>query len=154
MCRVLSVSKSGFYDWRSRPESQRCKENGRLLDKLKKSFAQSQRTYGVRRLTEDLKELGEPVNHKRVARLKQENSIYPKQHKAFVVTTDSTHGQGVADNLLDRQFDVDNPNAVWVSDITSRSYLKGNMRVKSFQITFRIGFMINYECPYIDEVLH
>ncbi len=83
MCRVLSVSKSGFYDWRSRPESQRHKENDQLLEKLKKSFTASHRTYGVRRLTEDLKDLGEPVNHKRVARLKQENNIYPKQHKAF-----------------------------------------------------------------------
>jgi transposase InsO family protein len=118
MCRVLSVSKSGFYDWRSRPESHRTKENKQLLEKLKKSFMDSHHTYGVRHLTEDLNNLGEPVNHKRVARLKQENSIYPKQHKAFVVTTDSTHGQGVADNLLARQFDVDKPNAVWVSDIT------------------------------------
>ncbi len=112
------MSKSGFYDWRSRPKSHRHTENEQLLKQLKQCFVDSQRTYGVRRLTNDLCDLGQRVNHKRVARLKQENAIYPKQHKAFVVTTDPGHGQAVADNVLDRQFTVDKPNAVWVSDIT------------------------------------
>ncbi|MEO1926768.1 MAG: IS3 family transposase, partial [Gammaproteobacteria bacterium] len=101
------MSKSGFYDWRSRPKSHRQVENKQLLEQLKQCFVDSQRTYGVRRLTDDLCDLGKPVNHKRVARLKQVNGIYPKQHKAFVVTTDSSHGQAVADNVLDRQFTVD-----------------------------------------------
>ena len=98
--------------------SQRQWENTRIVGILKDCFYQSQRTYGVRRLTDDLKELGEDVNHKRVARLKQENAIYPKQHKAYVVTTDSSHGKAVAENVLDRQFTVEKPNDVWVSDIT------------------------------------
>ena len=85
---------------------------------MKQCFQDSQKTYGVIRLTEDLKEQGENINHKRVARLKRENSIYPKQHKAFVVTTDSTHGKAVASNVLNRQFRVFKPNEVWVSDIT------------------------------------
>jgi len=117
-CQVLGVSKSGFYDWRSRPESDRQREDKRLVEQLKQCFIESQRTYGVRRLTEDLNELGEVINHKRVARLKQEYSIYPKQHKKFVVTTDSTHGKAVANNRLDREFTVSEPNEVWVSDIT------------------------------------
>ena len=90
-CRVLNVSRSGFYDWRSRPESQRKKDNNRLLDQLKQCFTDSYRTYSVKRLTQDLSDLNEPINHKRIARLKQENDIYPKQHKRFVVTTDSSH---------------------------------------------------------------
>ena len=85
---------------------------------MESSFHQSQRTYGVRRLTDDLNEAGEIVNHKRVARLKQKYGLYPKQHKAFVVTTDSSHGKAVSDNVLDRQFTVTRPNEVWVSDIT------------------------------------
>lgn len=68
----------------------------------------------MRRLTEDLNYFSEPV----VRRLKQLHCIYPKQHKAFVVTTDPGHGQAVADNVLGRQYKVDRPNAVWVSDIT------------------------------------
>ena len=98
--------------------SERQRENMRIVKIMKDCFYQSQRTYGVRRLTDDLKDMGEEVNHKRVARLKQENAIYPKQHKAYVVTADPSHGQGVAENILDRQFQVDRPNEVWVSDIT------------------------------------
>lgn len=56
------------------------------------SSVKSQHTYGVLRLTDDLKDLGEDINHKRIARLKQAHGIYPKQYKKFVVTTDSTHG--------------------------------------------------------------
>jgi len=114
----LGVSKSGFYDWRSRSECERQKQDDRLVEKLKIHFHQSQRTYGVRRLTDDLIESGEIVNHKRVARLKRKHGIYPKQHKSFVVTTDSSHGKAIAENVLDRQFAVDTPNKAWVSDIT------------------------------------
>lgn len=117
-CAAMGVSKSGYYDWRDRPLSQRKQDDARLLVKLKDCFVQSERTYGVRRLTDDLQDTGEVVNHKRVARIKRENAIYPKQHKAYVVTTDSTHGKAVAKNVLDRQFTVDKPNEVWVSDIT------------------------------------
>jgi putative transposase len=74
--------------------------------------------YGVPRLTQELKAQGETINHKRVARLKREHSIYPKQHKRFVVTTDSNHKQPIAQNTLNREFSVDKPNKVWVSDIT------------------------------------
>lgn len=88
------------------------------MEKLYDSFEQSQRTYGVRRLTDDINDTGEQVNRKRVARLKRENNVYPKQYKAYVVTTDSEHGKAVADNILNRQFTVSQPNEVWVSDIT------------------------------------
>jgi putative transposase len=98
--------------------SQRKQKDVRVLEQLKRFFRESQRTYGVRRLTDDLKDAGEDVNHKRVARLKRENGIYPKQYKAYVVTTDSSHGRAVSDNILNRQFTVGAPNAVWVSDIT------------------------------------
>lgn len=118
-CRTLGVSRSGYYDWRSRPESHRQQEDKqRLLLQLKACFIDSQRTYGIRRLTADLQALGETVNHKRVARLKRAHGIYPKQHKHFVITTDSRHGKAVADNQLEREFSVSKANAVWVSDIT------------------------------------
>ncbi|WMS89215.1 IS3 family transposase [Pleionea litopenaei] len=117
-CRALGVSYSGYYDWRSRPPSARQIEDERLLGKLVECFNDNEQTYGVPRLTKELKESGEPVNHKRVARLKRENNIYPKQFKAFVVTTDSSHGKPVANNLLNREFKVEEANQVWVSDIT------------------------------------
>jgi len=68
----------------------------------------------VRRLIKDLSDLGGPIKLKRVARLKQENDIYPKQDKRFIVTTDS---KAIASNLLSRQFDVTQSDVIWVSDI-------------------------------------
>ncbi|MEE4245401.1 MAG: IS3 family transposase, partial [Kangiellaceae bacterium] len=118
LCRTLEVSTSGYHDWRSRPESARQIDNKRLLDKLWSSFNDSNKTYGVIRLTKELNESGEPVNHKRVARLKRVHNVYPKQFKRFVVTTDSSHGKTVARNILARQFSVKVPNDVWVSGIT------------------------------------
>ena len=117
-CRVLRVSKSGFYDWRGKPKSRRQQEDERLSEVLVQCLNRSRRTYGVLRLTDDLADLGEKINHKRVARIKRENAIYPKQHKAFVVTTDSTHGKAISSNYLNRQFSTPRPNEAWVSDIT------------------------------------
>jgi len=117
-CKILGVSKSGYYDWRSRPESKRDRRNKALLEKLKQSFDNSHKTYGVIRLTEDLNASGENVNHKRIARLKRKHSIYPVQYKRYVVTTDSDHLMPIADNLLNREFTNREHNEVWVSDIT------------------------------------
>ena len=124
MFRVLQVSPSGFYQWRSRPVRDQS-EDSRVLELLLDLFDESYGTYGTKRLTHDLNEQGETINHKRVARIKRQNGLYPKQHKQFVSTTDSGHGLPVAKNVLDRQFIVDKPNHAWVSDITYIPYQKG-----------------------------
>ena len=118
MCDVLAVSPSGYHAWRSRPESKRDQENQVILDKLKYYHQESRQTYGVKRLQADLHEDGWTVNHKRIARLKQENDLYPKTYKSFVVTTDSNHDNPIAENVLNREFEQKRQNAVWVSDIT------------------------------------
>ena len=122
----MNVSSSGFYQWRSRPEPD-LTEDQRILDTLINLFDDSLGTYGIKRLTNDLKDLGEDINHKRVARIKRENGLYPKQCKRFVATTDSGHGKPVANNTLNRQFIVESPNKVWVSDITYINYNKGTL---------------------------
>ena len=118
LCRVLEVSRSGYYAWKKRPKSLRQQENELLLEKIKDSFENSNKTYGVRRITDDLHDQGKAANHKRVARIKRENGIYPKQYKAFVVTTDSDHDKPVARNFLRRNFCAEEPNQVWVTDLT------------------------------------
>lgn len=115
---MLNVSPSGFYAWRDRPPSPRDRLNSELVSLISQSLDESDYTYGVRRITEDLHEWGRLVNRKRVARLKRRNGLYPKQVKAFVLTTDSAHSRPVSDNVLDRRFEVDRMNAIWVSDIT------------------------------------
>ncbi len=118
VCFVLGVPPSGYYAWRERPVSEREKDNQRILSLIEDSFEQSHNTYGIRRITEDLNDLGEACHHKRVQRLKQAYNIYPKQVKQRINTTDSNHNGPIFHNYLRRNFTVDAPNQVWVSDLT------------------------------------
>ena len=118
ICRALKVSRSGYYTWLSRPESDRSKSNCRLLSEIRLVHKRSRRHYGSPRVTAELNESGFACSENRVARLMRLNGIYAKGRRKYRATTDSKHPYPVASNLLDRQFVVDRPNAVWVSDIT------------------------------------
>jgi putative transposase len=118
MCRVLEVSASGYYAWRSRPQSERARYNDQLIGKIRLIHRQSRQNYGSPKVYRRLRQDGEECNHKRVERLMRENSLRAKRVKKFKVTTDSRHSEPVADNLLDRAFKVSGPDKVWVSDIT------------------------------------
>jgi len=118
MCRVLEVSRSGYYAWRSRRASNRESENKVLAEKIKTIHAKSRKTYGSPRIHRRLMAEGFRCSRGRVARLMRRHDIRAKSKRKFVVTTDSKHNFPVAANLLDRQFDVESPNCAWVSDIT------------------------------------
>ena len=118
LCRNLQVSRSGFYAWRGRPESQRRQEDRRLTQVIRTAHRESRCTYGSPRLHADLHELGERVSRKRIARLMQEAGLEARRRRRFKRTTDSNHSHPIAANLLDRQFTVDRPNLWWAGDIT------------------------------------
>lgn len=118
MCRALSVSRSGFYAWSIRPESNREQRNKQLLVLIKSSFARSRKTYGYRRIHKDLKMMKVSCGKHRIAKLMQANNIVPKMRKKFRVTTNSTHLRPIQENSLKREFNTDLPNQRWVSDIT------------------------------------
>jgi putative transposase len=118
MCRVLEVSASGYYRWCSRCKSKRAKENDQLLGKIRELHKQSRNHYGSPKIYRSLRQSGEICNHKRVERLMRCNGIAAKRVKKFKLTTNSRHSEPVAENLLDRQFKVTQPDKVWVSDIT------------------------------------
>jgi putative transposase len=118
MCRILQVSRSGYYAWLSRPESRRSFENRRLLSQIRMIHDRSRRLYGSPRITAELRAEGFGCGENRVARLMRLHGIRARTAPKFKVTTDSKHNLPVAPNLLNRQFTVDRPNAVWVSDIT------------------------------------
>ena len=118
MCRVLEVNPSGYYAWRRRKPSARAAENARLLERIKAMHAESRGNYGSAKLYRCLRHDGERVNHKRVARLMKENAICAKRARKFKRTTDSRHRLPVAENVLERKFEVARPNEVWTSDIT------------------------------------
>lgn len=118
MCRVLGVSRSGYYRWRCRPQSRRSEYNELLLVKIKSIFKKSRKTYGSPRVYVQLRAEGETCGKRRVERLMSANGILAKQRRKFVVTTDSRHTLPVAENTLNRRFSVDSADRVWLSDIT------------------------------------
>jgi transposase InsO family protein len=118
MCQVLEVTRSGYYAWRRRGQSQRQLENEDLLKEIKKIHNDSHQTYGSLRITAELRAKGKIVNKKRVARLMRVNDIRAKTRKKFKATTNSRHKLPVAPNILEQKFSAPSPNRIWMADIT------------------------------------
>ena len=118
MCRILSVSRSGFYRWCKQYPSRRQKENEQLLALIRQIHRESKCNYGSPRITDALRNRGFNYNHKRVARLMRIHQIRSKRNRKYKVTTQSKHQRAVAANLIKRDFSVNQPNRLWTSDIT------------------------------------
>ncbi len=119
MCDALSVSPSGFYAWRSRPESPRKIANRELLVDIRRVHAQHRERYGSPRIHAELRAEGHPISRKRVARLMRQHGIRARAPRRYrVCTTDSKHSLPVAENVLDQNFVADRPDQVWLADIT------------------------------------
>lgn len=119
MCKVLGVTKSGYYDWLKRTPSQRHLENQQLAKEIRGVYKASKNRYGSPKITDELRDNGWKVSRQRVARIMLNEglrSIISKKYRGF--TTDSTHHLPIAENLLNRNFSADNPGQKWVSDIT------------------------------------
>lgn len=119
LCSVLNVSRSSYYAWDKRPESNRSKENKILLEKIKDIHNNSKKVYGSIKIGKQLNDgKNPPINHKRIERIMSENGIRAKVAKKFKATTTSNHKLPVAENILNRDFSVEKPNEKMVSDIT------------------------------------
>jgi transposase InsO family protein len=118
MCDVLNVSRSGYYAWTSREESTRSREDADLAIEVERIHDDSRRTYGSPRVHAELRAEGRRVGRKRVERLMREKGLAGRRPKRFKRTTDSNHDLPIAENLLQREFDVDAPDKAWVADIT------------------------------------
>jgi transposase InsO family protein len=118
LCRVLSVSRSGYCQWRVRLPSTRVLANRVLDAKVAVIHRESRRSYGRPRIVQQLRQQGEYVSAERVRRSLQRQGLRPVYRQAYVVTTDSAHRLPVAPNLLDRRFEDWPPNRAWVGDIT------------------------------------
>ena len=115
---MLNVSASGYYAWVDRPLSQRAREEIRLELEIRAADRRTRQTYGPERLQYDLAEHGIRVGICRIKRIRKKLGIRCKQKRKFKVTTHSRHKLPVAENLLEQQFKVSQPNKVWLSDIT------------------------------------
>jgi transposase InsO family protein len=125
MCRILQVSRGGYYAWRTRPESARSRSDRKLLVAIRAAHKASRRTYGSPRMQRELLAQGHSVGRHRVARLMRLDGLRGRRRRRFRTTTQSNHAHPVAANQLERQFAVETPNQAWVTDITYVWTLQG-----------------------------
>lgn len=124
MCRVLEVSKAGYYAWRARPLCERVKANRQLLARIRVIHAQVKARYGSPRVHQELRALGLPCGKHRVARLMRVNGIKAKSPLRYRITTQANPSQPAAANVLNRAFAVapatpaTAPDRIWAADIT------------------------------------
>jgi len=117
MCRVLGVSRSGFYGWRRRPMSARSEANEKLLKRIREIHARSSENYGAVKTWRALVSAGELCGRHRVARLRQAHGIEAKRLRRFRLNY-APRNEAATPNLLSRNFTALSPNRVWVGDIT------------------------------------
>lgn len=125
MCRVLAVSRSGYYRWRQGGESSRVRENRRLLGHIRQAYAASKGRYGSPRITVALQDQGLACSRPRIARLMRRHGIQAKTRRKFKITTNTKHSYPLAPNRLQQSFHADTPNRIWVSDMTYIGTLEG-----------------------------
>ena len=118
MCKLLNVSRSGYYAWQKRPESRRSRQNRALEDKIRVLHKASHGIYGSPRIHRDLGDAGVRCGKNRVARIMRSAGIRSRTKRKFKATTNSKHNLPVAPNLLDQNFTVEAPDRTWVGDIT------------------------------------
>jgi putative transposase len=118
LCRTLGVSRSAFYAWGSRPPSARADSDRRLMTHIRAAHSRSRGTYGRPRIHAELLEQGIEIGERRVGRLMRQVGLAGIPRKRFRVTTQADDSHKPCDNLLNREFTADEPNRVWVTDIT------------------------------------
>ena len=117
MCEVLDVSRSGFHAWLTRPASKRARHDARLVTSIDKSFKDSDRTYGARRIWRDVLEDGLACGLHRVERLMRLNALRARPRRRGAPKDDGERSQ-IAANILDRDFRATRPNQKWLADFT------------------------------------
>ena len=118
MCKVLDVSRGGYYAWRGRPPSEREMANQELYRKIETVYDRNHGTYGSPRIYQELRRQGFACSENRVARLMRLRGLRARQTKSYKTTTKRNQADSVAPNVLKRDFVADRPNEKWVTDIT------------------------------------
>ena len=118
LCRVMTVSPSGYYASLGRAVSPRGRRDKDLARRVSEAHLASKRRYGSPRVHAELKAAGQCVGRKRVARLMRENALVARTRRRFRTTTDSKHAFPIAPNVLERDFTALAPDQAWVTDIT------------------------------------
>ena len=114
----MKVSRSGYYGWLNHSLSNRSLENQKLTKSIKEVFLQNRSIYGTRRIAKILAQNEITISRKRIGKLMALAGLHPKTKRKFKATTNSKHNKLISPNLLQRQFDVMQPDKYWVGDIT------------------------------------
>ena len=125
MVNMFGVSRSRYYAWLKSGPSKHDIRDLKLLEIIKQIFKKNRGSYGSPRVHDDMKDQGIRCSCKRVARIMRENGLRARRKQRFKVTTDSKHDLPIADNLLNQNFIVEEPDRWWVSDITYVWTLEG-----------------------------
>ncbi len=118
MCRLLGVTRGGYYGYQRRSGGRPDFYHLELLEAVKDIAEATEYSYGSRRMKHALGALSYSVSRNKARKLMKEAGVQVKHRKKFKVTTNSNHKQPVFDNVLERQFDVQKPDQVYVGDIT------------------------------------
>ena len=126
MCQVLQVARSGYYAFSRRTPSAQAQRREQLTESIRKAHHASRQTYGSPRIHHELQGQGVACSENTVAKLMRLSELRSKAQRRFVVkTTDSRHPHPIAENTLDRGFEVERPDTVWAADITYIPTLEG-----------------------------
>lgn len=118
LCRVLEVSTSAYYSWIKQPETtDKIHETQRLEAKVRELFDEFRQSYGLRRLSNELRKAGFNIGRYQTRTLMKRLGLIVRYPKKFKATTDSNHNNAISPNRLNRKFDVMAPNKVWTTDI-------------------------------------
>ena len=118
MCRLLEVSRSGYYEWRRRPLRAQGATEQHVEAKIRHYFAQGRGTYGTRRIKYLLAQEGLQVSRRRIGRVLSQAGLRCKTRRKYKAPTAAGQAQTVAPNQLNRAFTVQTPDTVYVGDIT------------------------------------
>lgn len=118
LCRVLEVSRSGFHAWRTREPSKRSQRDAQITERIRAIHEASRGTYGAPRIHAELRDLKIHVGKKRVARLMRAAGLKGVSRRRFCVTTQRDPLGRPAPDLVDRDFNPEGPDKLWVADIT------------------------------------
>lgn len=118
LCRFLNVSACGYYKWISKEKSNKKSTREELIKDIQKIYQASQCRYGAPKIHAELKVLGKNYNIKTVQNVMQENGIQAQLRRRFKTKKLQTDNRVITPNILDQNFTTDQPNKIWVTDIT------------------------------------
>lgn len=119
MCRLLEVSRSGFYAFEGRALSPRARADVKLTALIEQVYTESDRTYGAPRVWRELRDgLGMHISRKRVERLMRAAGVKGVMKRRFRATTRAGNPERFAPDLVERHFSADRPDALWLADVT------------------------------------